>query len=150
MRQIQHYLLRGQPTFGCHFCDTGFGDQPCLGKAKPSQSRVGWKVGSAHPPPAAQVGKLVGIFQFLKSRLYYLWKSRVDMMGLFYHPETSDQNQARNEWPSLYHIKHANLDPCLKCIFAVKWFLRIWIIFLLKIFLNFHIRANASPSPARF
>lgn len=66
-RLIYCYLLRGQPTLGCNFRDTGFGDQPCLRKAKPTQSCVGWKVGSAHPRPAAQVGKLVSIFHFQKS-----------------------------------------------------------------------------------
>lgn len=77
------------------------------------------------------------------------WHETLNLLGLFYHPETSDQNQARNERPSLYHIKHTNLDPCLKlnAFFAVKWLLRIWIIFLLKLFFNFHIRANASPPP---
>lgn len=52
-RLEEGYLLGGQATFDCHFRDTDFGDQACLRKAKPTESRVGWKVGFADSAPAA-------------------------------------------------------------------------------------------------
>lgn len=64
---MQCYLLRRQPTLGGNVRDAGFDDQPCLREAEPTESCAGWKVGSARPPSATQVGELVTIFHFQNS-----------------------------------------------------------------------------------
>lgn len=147
VKRIHFYLLRRQPAFGCNFRDTGFGDQPCLREAKPSQSRVGRKVGSARPCPTAQVGKLVGIFHFQKSHLYYLGKSRVDVMRPHpcapVLPSWDFGPKSGQKWPTSHQTCWPWPMSQIKCLFTVKWFLKIWIIFLKSLLLHFHIRANA-------